>query len=237
MKKYFQAPWRKKEVFLILFSTLTLAFLALLGLKLSGVGDNIKDENSKSFFNFMAFTVQSAIILGPLIYLTSKKYNLNHDTFGINRIPIKTAIKSVLGAFALYFSIMFIITAVVIYTDTHIPGFQPQESILPQFGDDLRSIVLLGLMAVLFAPIVEEIFFRGFLLRAFTNFWGITIGSIASAALFATAHGQWQNILPIFILGLVINRTVLRTKSIVPAIIFHMINNALVLGLEIFLLS
>ncbi len=84
---------------------------------------------------------------------------------------------------------------------------------------------------------MEEVFFRGFLLRAFSNKWGMIYGSIISAALFAILHMQPEVIIPIFILGLIINSIVIKSRSIIPAICFHAFNNAIAFTIEILILK
>jgi uncharacterized protein len=79
------------------------------------------------------------------------------------------------------------------------------------------------------APIVEELIFRGLILHGFrrnySSFKAITI----SAILFSLFHlNPWQ--MPAtFILGLFLGWLVVRTNSIIAAIIGHSVNNLLVL--------
>jgi len=48
---------------------------------------------------------------------------------------------------------------------------------------------------------------------------------------------QWQSIIPIFILGLIINRIVINNKSIMPAICFHIFNNAIAFTIQILIIK
>ncbi|MBT7736955.1 CPBP family intramembrane metalloprotease [Candidatus Peregrinibacteria bacterium] len=125
----------------------------------------------------------------------------------------------------------------VLYTNLKIPGFQAQENIIPFFGESTSSIIVAGIVAIALAPVVEEIFFRGFLLRSLSNQWGTLAGNLITAGIFALFHMQWQNIIPIFILGIIINSITIRSKSIIPSIAFHAFNNAIAFILSVLIIK
>jgi uncharacterized protein len=75
------------------------------------------------------------------------------------------------------------------------------------------------------APLGEELFFRGLVLRGFLGRYSVTKAVWASALFWALSHlNPWQAVgaLP---LGLVLGWLVVRTGSLIPAIIGHMIAN------------
>jgi membrane protease YdiL (CAAX protease family) len=81
------------------------------------------------------------------------------------------------------------------------------------------------LVAVVVAPICEEVFFRGFvfpgLLHAMSPVWAI----ILSALIFAVAHGDPGSFAVLFLIGLALAFLRWRTKSIWPGIMLHALNN------------
>jgi membrane protease YdiL (CAAX protease family) len=88
-----------------------------------------------------------------------------------------------------------------------------------------RSRPAFFLSIVLGAPVGEELFFRGLVLRGFLGRYSVTKAVWASALLWAVSHlNPWQAVgaLP---LGLVLGWLVVRTGSLIPAIIGHMIAN------------
>jgi len=88
-----------------------------------------------------------------------------------------------------------------------------------------RSRLAFFLSIVLGAPVGEELFFRGLVLRGFLGRYSVTKAVWASALLWAVAHlNPWQAVgaLP---LGIVLAWLVVRTGSLIPAIIGHMIAN------------
>ncbi len=79
------------------------------------------------------------------------------------------------------------------------------------------------------APVVEELIFRGLILNGFRRNYNAFTAVFMSALLFALFHlNPWQ-FPATFILGLLLGWLVIRTNSIILAIIGHSINNLLVL--------
>lgn len=77
------------------------------------------------------------------------------------------------------------------------------------------------IFSFVFAPISEELFFRGFL----TTKFGILVSSIV----FAASHlmyGSYFEIIGAFVLGLVLAMAYKHSKSILPVIIMHALFNA-----------
>ena len=73
-------------------------------------------------------------------------------------------------------------------------------------------------------------FFRGFVFTGFRQRYGWQRAALISAGLFSAAHRQPLALLPIMILGLIFAYLYQRTESIWPAVIMHVLTNALSLG-------
>jgi membrane protease YdiL (CAAX protease family) len=84
-----------------------------------------------------------------------------------------------------------------------------------------------GLIAITFAPLAEEYLFRGLLFRALDREWGGWRAVAASAALFAIYHAPlaW---LPVGLLGMAGALLFKNTGRLAPAVILHMVYNAVV---------
>ena len=242
MKKYFQVAWSEKDVKIIISITLFLILLVAAPSVLLKMGylpeppyyAVIKDN---IFYKLGLLLIQEIIILAPLLIYTTKKYGFKWKKFGFEKVGIFKTIFSVFGGYIAYLGITILITTFIVFTNIKIPGYQIQENIFEIFGDKNLELIITGIIVIVIAPIVEEIFFRGFLLRFFVDKTGVFYGSVVSALIFAVFHLQWQSIIPIFILGLIINHMVIKHKSIVPAIIFHVINNGIAFTLQILILK
>ena len=84
-------------------------------------------------------------------------------------------------------------------------------------------------IAVLFAPFAEEYLFRGLLYRALDKEWGGWRAVAGSAAFFAIYHGPMSWI-PVGLLGAANALLFKRTGRLAPAVMLHMVYNAVVLS-------
>jgi hypothetical protein len=89
------------------------------------------------------------------------------------------------------------------------------------------SAVLASLLAsVVAAPVLEEIAFRGLLYGTLRRRWGVTASVVASAAVFAVAHGYgaW-GFASVFWSGALWAVTYEKTRSLLPSIAAHAASN------------
>ena len=85
------------------------------------------------------------------------------------------------------------------------------------------------IVLVIVAPLTEEPLFRGILLRGFTRNYGTWIGVLGTAFLFGAIHlNPWQFV-GAFFLGIVFAWWTLQTRSILPALLGHALNNGMVI--------
>lgn len=92
-------------------------------------------------------------------------------------------------------------------------------------GEDRRTIVVLGISAVVLAPIVEEWLFRGLLFRRLMAHAGRPFAYIASALGFAAIHNNPAGFAVYFWLGLVFAVAIDRTNKLGASIAVHVANN------------
>lgn len=91
---------------------------------------------------------------------------------------------------------------------------------------DPFGVVLLLLIVVVGAPIVEELFFRGLLLRAAERRWG-KVGAVAvSSLIFGAVHLQPLQFPALVAVGVVFALLAIRTGRLGPSIFAHMGFNA-----------
>ena len=85
-----------------------------------------------------------------------------------------------------------------------------------------------AVMAVLFAPFAEEYLFRGLLFRALDREWGGWRAVVGSASFFAIYH-QPLSWVPVGLLGAANALLFKKTGRLAPAVILHMVYNAVVM--------
>lgn len=105
---------------------------------------------------------------------------------------------------------------------------QPQEvvQVLAQ-SRGLGTVILLVLTAVVLAPVVEEIIFRGLLFRPFCQRFGRLTGYLFSAFVFAFCHFDRFVFAPLFVLAIILAWSYERTNKIVVPIVLHALQNGL----------
>lgn len=92
--------------------------------------------------------------------------------------------------------------------------------------DGFFSQLLMFASVVIAAPVMEEFFFRGCILKLFENDspW---FGMVFSAFCFGLMHLNIAQGIPAFFMGLVLAWYTMKSKTIVPAILIHAANNLL----------
>lgn len=87
--------------------------------------------------------------------------------------------------------------------------------------------VLVVVAACVAAPLCEELAFRGVIQPALSARWGAVKGLVLAAALFSLMHVNPILAPALFELGLVFGLVVIRTGSLLPAILMHAVHNSL----------
>jgi membrane protease YdiL (CAAX protease family) len=102
---------------------------------------------------------------------------------------------------------------------------QPAEELADR-ADHALWVVVLVLMVVVGAPFVEEIFFRGLLMRSLQARWNDTVALVASAVFFGLVHLQSLQLPGLILFGLVAGICTQRTGRLGMAILAHAAFNA-----------
>jgi len=99
----------------------------------------------------------------------------------------------------------------------------------------LMAKILLLVAVIVAAPVVEEVIFRGFLLKGFSNsFMGVHGAVLLTSALWAVVQRQYEvaYLLVIFIIGVVFAYARIYTNSLyIPMILHGMMNFFAIMGL------
>ena len=104
---------------------------------------------------------------------------------------------------------------------------QPPLKDLSMSGVILSAFLIL---TVIITPVVEEIFFRGFLFQWMSSNRPVWLAAIISSVMFGVSHIVPPQAIAATILSLVIIVLYVYSGSIWPAIVAHVVNNALAIG-------
>jgi membrane protease YdiL (CAAX protease family) len=102
----------------------------------------------------------------------------------------------------------------------------PKSVPFDQFLAHPRDAYLTSLFAVSFGPLMEELFFRGFLYPVLARWLGLVGGIVLTALPFGLIHAvqygnAWSAVLVIFIVGLVLTVVRAVTKSVAASFLVH----------------
>lgn len=110
------------------------------------------------------------------------------------------------------------------------PTFSEMFRVAQEQLENVPSLKLsYAVMAIAFAPFAEEYLFRGLLFRALDREWGGWRALVGSAAFFAIYHPPLAWV-PVGLLGLTNALLFKKTGRLAPAVILHLIYNAVVLS-------
>ena len=123
---------------------------------------------------------------------------------------------------ALYFVIFQLTDAIGWDFDHDISG---EARDLVEKATDPVGVVLLVLITVVGAPIIEELFFRGLMMRSIENRFGKAAGLWATSLIFAGVHLQALQFPALLLIGLVLGWLAQRTGRLGPSIWAHVAFN------------
>ncbi len=130
---------------------------------------------------------------------------------------------------------MQLITIPLLYLP--ISQFVDTESVSEAAQDIIDNAVswfdvgVLFLMIVVIAPVVEELFFRGFALPALLARFGTWPAVLLSSLWFAASHFQVIQFPGLLAVGLALAFARVRTKRLIPCIVLHMAFNGVTFGI------
>lgn len=109
---------------------------------------------------------------------------------------------------------------------------QDSVKLLKESNDSL-VIVLMGVAAVVVAPLCEEVVFRGYFYPAMKAFAGGLPAALVSALVFSAAHGTLAALLPLFCFGLLLVWLYEKTGSIWTPMAVHLCFNGATVTLQL----
>ena len=153
------------------------------------------------------------------------------------RLPFLQALKwrKIAPAKALGYFVAGLVLAVAVQLA---PVVFPDQANFPlqQLFSSPAVAYALGAFAVLLAPFMEELIFRGVLFAIFEDQIGLRFAIITTAVLFTAMHipeylGAWNHIFLLLIVGLVFSLARGLTGSLVPSVLLHAAYNLCQVGL------
>ena len=106
----------------------------------------------------------------------------------------------------------------------------PQSTPFEELFSRPRDAYLMSVFAITLGPLMEELFFRGFLYPVLARRLGLPIAVFFTALGFAALHGaqlqfSWGPVLVIFLVGVVLTMVRAKTNSVAAGVLIHMAYN------------
>ena len=209
-----------RSVFSIVVLSVISAFTV--GGIIMGVSASFPEDINKFFLYISFFIGQVIIIVPPIYYLIIKKQPI-FKSLRINTVSLPT----------LKNTLIFSAGVLILFDtlDRIIHKFIPPPDYIVDLGEIMRPDSTLGylilfLAVVIVAPIGEEIVFRGFLQKFLENYWkDITRAILVTSLFFAMIHFNPFWAIQIYLLGVILGFLAWKTKSVIPSILLHVVNN------------
>ena len=200
-----------------------IAFIYIMVQESAGVSlDSVNDliDQFGGVITSISVIVNGVIGTGLIWLIIRAKRGLSFTEYlGFRKFRPRTLLL-LLATFGLYYGFVVVMNIV-----TNQPG--EGSSDLALYSVEVWP-VLVWISFVIFAPLYEEIWIRGFLLEGFARSKIGAVGAIALTSLFwAVQHVQYSmfQVGMIFVFGIVLGIVRLRTKSLWAPISLHIINN------------
>ena len=219
-KSHFDSvPWSKEDVKLGIFLSLaiTISIITIIIL--------FKNIIPKDLINY--FTVFSHLPMIIIIWILAlKKYKVGFKFLGIKQFSLKMI---VLGILLLLLSKIIII---LYYRILRVINFQIDIIDYTKIFKSDTIPLSLFINLVVIAPLIEELYYRGFLFGGFVKHFGWNKSAIICSIIFALAHGAIynpENLFIYFTIGYLFSFLYYKSKSLFPGIIMHSLNNFIAL--------
>ncbi|MGF7185549.1 hypothetical protein GGQ84_001640 [Desulfitispora alkaliphila] len=222
--------WNLKDIFIILviINVFGLSYGAFFGEPLQSLIVRILPVIPDDYITyfFIASVIQTTLFVGLSIVFAVWIYGGRLSDLGINLSNFgSNIIWGVTGGITLL--------ALVMGTGALISHFfaveaepQPFAELLFEI-DSTGGLIIPFIMAVVLAPIGEEVFFRGFVYPVFRRMWSLPVAMIVSGILFASLHFDLIRAIPLAVGGIGLAWLYEKTGSIVTPIIAHAVWNGI----------
>lgn len=191
----------------------------------------VDPDDDEVEFTVVATLIQGLMFVATAVLLAALVERPRPSHFGLRATNLRVAVLWVVGGMLAFYLVSGIYAAIT----------QPdvEQDVVEQLGGDQGTVGLIvaGVMVIVVAPVVEEIFFRGFFYGALRNRFRMVPAALITGLVFGAVHfnsdeGAEALLLlpPLGLLGFLFCVVYERTGSLLPAIAMHAINNAVAYG-------
>lgn len=234
-------PWRAREaVIVVLLAFATTLFFSLVLFAAMGVREGTRTETT---YGLLTGIIAEALFGIWVLAWIKLRYQRGRESLGLRRRQGDLGAGLLAGLLGLGASL---VVSQIVFTlarqVTEGPVKTPEQ--IPNEVGGASQVFLAVVLAVVAAPIAEEILFRGFLYQALRKWKGVTGGAVISAIIFGLSHTDFAGlatgirdsdtgeivsslliVLPTLVLGIILARLFERRRSLIAPIVAHSVYN------------
>lgn len=190
----------------------------------------LKDDNFRMIFNSSILDVISVVLI---FYFTVRRYGEKLVSLGLS---LKNFFRNILYGIVGYIAAVPILlgTLLVIVLIINLTGYVPEKQPVVELflkEKDATFLIYSSIFASAVGPLIEELFFRGFMYNACKRYIGILPAALVTSTVFASLHANVVAFVPITVLGMTLAYIYEKTGTLVASITVHMTHNMCMLGL------
>lgn len=233
LSRLYWRPWNLSDVQPLLLLLVGAFVVSLAGQALLVAGSARVEAATSSVLVVVQSVLFHWLGLGALVWLLRRRrlswrsaFGLNPATFGRDAFH---GLLTLLGTMPILVAAAFLCNFVL-----QLFGFQPTLQDVAFIISDETSPWMRAyfvLLAVVIAPVFEELLFRGMLLPALARRYGAATATLVISVVFASIHGHVPSLVPLFILSLSLCLAYIGTGSLVSSIIMHAVFNGVTVTL------
>ena len=185
----------------------------------------IEVSNTTIIINAILIAIFSLLLgIGVFIFASVLRGRKPVALFGLSRLaPVMILLWAAAAVLTAYYLMIGVVFLQELLFD---PGDQLQKAVKTLLESDNTALkVVTGLSAIIVAPLVEEIIFRGYLYPVIKRYAGCFFAAITTSLLFAVIHGNLPGIMPLFTLALILTLAYELTGCLWVPIVAHSLFN------------
>jgi len=184
------------------------------------------NENISNISFIVLYGIQALLMIGTVWFFALHRRGAMLRDLGLKYYSIgKTLWYTFISMIAI-----FIVSFLYVLIMSSVLGIEaPSSKIEILIMNRSVSNTVLLIVVSFIGPIIEEVFFRGFLYSAFKKNWGVLPALFLSSILFSLVHLEIYSFIPLFIIGWLLAYIFEKTKSLFPAIFLHAVYNLILI--------
>ncbi len=205
-----------------------LLFYLFVGVVLSGIlkaaTPKFSNEILESTITVVADFLGQFLVLWIMVVKINFRLDPRINFMPADRVDHKLLVAVLLVAIGYYFAYH---NSLGIWTD-RIPVGDLFKDYFKTIENELKRNPFPFMVSALFiAPLFEELFFRGILLRGFMGNYNPVVSIVLSALLFGIFHMNGPQFVNAFLLGLILGYVYYSTRSLILCVAIHAMNNGI----------